>query len=721
MGAKRRRSPAPGASSKGTSSAKGSAKKLARGASAKAKGKGKGKGTAGKGASAKTVQGGKRIRVGKKRDQVTLFKRVKQAANRLLEAENVEFSIGNEIKGQKIFLKIGYADLPSEVENFKCPEELIEHKIRSDKPPKFVKIVKNMCDYKKYPWLKVNKKDQDSHTKCDCFVKDKIAEQKEAEAEADSDTDTNAETDAEGGAVQNNNVLPPRSSSRLAGSKDKDNGAADGVNGAQRCCEKGGEAKEVVARPKKTGCSRSCINQLLQMECNADNCSYMDGSQCANRLFTQREYAAVAPKRAGMKGWGLQLLQDVAAGQFIVEYVGEMIPTVECETRLRREYALYKKNKKHKVNHYFLTLNNDMIIDARTHGGGARFINHSCEPTCEIQLWQSGGEVRAGMFARIDLKAEAELTIDYRYEYLDNEQLKSQPCYCGSDSCVKYIGAPREDSSKTTTKDSGKKKKKKLGKRVLREHLLLQSDSLCSICGKGGDLMICDGSVDRRPCPRTYHCKCLNMDSVPNFKWLCPYHFCDECGKPPSVFCRYCSDSWCRQCHPKELRELEFETQSNITWVCCPECEMEPLNPDRTPEEIEQMLEEAKAINAQHNRTKRKDHLCRQAKGKSSKKSTKGTSHKKKGTKGTKGTKATSSSKKVAKDLISIEDAKDLLRGFSPPSRVSMEIQVKIMQRVFNKKTLLHKESLRISEDLKLPESRVQDWFAHAKNLWQKN
>lgn len=37
--------------------------------------------------------------------------------------------------------------------------------------------------------------------------------------------------------------------------------------------------------------------------------------------------------------------------------------------------------------HYCLNLDSGMVIDSYRMGNEARFVNHSCEPNCEMQKW----------------------------------------------------------------------------------------------------------------------------------------------------------------------------------------------------------------------------------------------------------------------------------------------------------------------------------------------
>jgi SET domain-containing protein len=65
-----------------------------------------------------------------------------------------------------------------------------------------------------------------------------------------------------------------------------------------------------------------------------------------------------------------------------------------------------------------MSFDNKMIIDA-TRGTIARFVNHSCEPNCEMIKWTVGGEPRMALFAgRRGIMTGEELTYDYNFEYV---------------------------------------------------------------------------------------------------------------------------------------------------------------------------------------------------------------------------------------------------------------------------------------------------------------
>jgi len=139
-------------------------------------------------------------------------------------------------------------------------------------------------------------------------------------------------------------------------------------------------------------------------------------------------------------------LEDVFAGQFIIEYVGEVISNEECQRRMEK----HQNDKKF----YYLTVDGQECIDARMKGNLARFINHSCNPNCVTQKWLVFGEIRVGLFADKDIKAGTELTFDYKFERFG---VKKQKCYCGEENCRGYLGEKPKQIKKEKKKQEVRK------------------------------------------------------------------------------------------------------------------------------------------------------------------------------------------------------------------------------------------------------------------------
>ena len=66
----------------------------------------------------------------------------------------------------------------------------------------------------------------------------------------------------------------------------------------------------------------------------------------------------LAQRRAGAKGFGLFAVEDINAGQFIIQYVGEVL---EEEEYMRRKIYYQNTGQRH---YYFMNIGNGEVIDA---------------------------------------------------------------------------------------------------------------------------------------------------------------------------------------------------------------------------------------------------------------------------------------------------------------------------------------------------------------------
>ncbi|KAG5443418.1 Histone-lysine N-methyltransferase setd2 [Clonorchis sinensis] len=206
-------------------------------------------------------------------------------------------------------------------------------------------------------------------------------------------------------------------------------------------------------------CGPGCINRALNIECGP---SCPAGEFCHNRQFQKRLYAPTEPFYCGPgKGWGLRTTSPVKRSTFIIEYVGEVIDFAEFRRRIRRYERLGH------AHHYFMALESDRFIDAGAKGNWARFVNHSCEPNCVTQKWSVDGEIRIGFFAREDIEAGEEITIDYQFVQFG---VSEQKCYCGKPTCSGIMGS----TSKTLQDKVRLKDTSVVERRVMQ---LLQRDS----------------------------------------------------------------------------------------------------------------------------------------------------------------------------------------------------------------------------------------------------
>ncbi|KAM6961098.1 histone-lysine N-methyltransferase NSD2 [Aplochiton taeniatus] len=314
---------------------------------------------------------------------------------------------------------------------------------------------------------------------------------------------------------------------------------------------------------KPCGFESECLNRMLMYECHPQVCP--SGERCCNQDFTKRLYPDTKIVRTAGKGWGLVSLRDIKKGEFVNEYVGELIDEDECRARIK--YA-----QDNDISHfYMLTLDKDRIIDAGPKGNFSRFMNHSCQPNTETLKWTVNGDTRVGLFAVGDIPAGTELTFNYNLDCLGNEKTV---CRCGAPNCSGFLGDRPKTCSGQTAEPKGKKVKKKRRSRV---DVRKQSEDECFRCGDGGQLVLCD----KKSCTKAYHLSCLDRTKRPFGRWDCPWHHCDVCGKNSEAFCQLCPNSFCKAHQEGALRIWKPTGQ-----LCCLEHEdlqaTEPQDPVQT-------------------------------------------------------------------------------------------------------------------------------------------
>ncbi|MBU3738707.1 MAG: SET domain-containing protein [Rhodoferax sp.] len=143
----------------------------------------------------------------------------------------------------------------------------------------------------------------------------------------------------------------------------------------------------------------------------------------------------IQTRRSGVHGRGVFALQDIAAGETIIEYVGEVITWAQAQRRHPHD-----PNDPHHT--FFFHIDERHVIDALHGGNSSRWINHSCDPNCEADerdgriFIQALRNIRAGE----ELSYDYGLVIDERY----TARLKAEyPCWCGAAVCRGTLLAPK--------------------------------------------------------------------------------------------------------------------------------------------------------------------------------------------------------------------------------------------------------------------------------------
>ncbi|CAN0890936.1 Probable galacturonosyltransferase 4 [Linum grandiflorum] len=189
------------------------------------------------------------------------------------------------------------------------------------------------------------------------------------------------------------------------------------------------------ASPGSSGvCSRDCHCGMLLSSCSS-GCKC--GESCLNKPFHQRPMKKMKMIQTDKCGVGIVADEEIKRGEFVIEYVGEVIDDKTCEARLW--------NMKHRgeTNFYLCEINRNMVIDATYKGNKSRYINHSCCPNTEMQKWIIDGETRIGIFATRDIKKGEHLTYDYHPSNKVSRFVQfgaDQDCHCGADDCRRKLG-----------------------------------------------------------------------------------------------------------------------------------------------------------------------------------------------------------------------------------------------------------------------------------------
>ena len=140
-------------------------------------------------------------------------------------------------------------------------------------------------------------------------------------------------------------------------------------------------------------------------------------------------------RRSGVHGKGVFAVLDIAEGETLLEYVGEVIDWPEALARHPHDPA--------QPNHtFYFTVDENHVIDALFGGNSSRWINHSCHPNCEAD--EQNGRIFIKALRNIpageELNYDYGLVIDARY----TAKLKADyPCWCGAANCRGTLLAPK--------------------------------------------------------------------------------------------------------------------------------------------------------------------------------------------------------------------------------------------------------------------------------------
>jgi len=126
---------------------------------------------------------------------------------------------------------------------------------------------------------------------------------------------------------------------------------------------------------------------------------------------------------------GLFALEHFSQGDIIIEYVGEVIDNQEADCR----EVYYEKSGMGDC--YLFRLDKNRIIDASYKGNMARFLNHSCDASCNAKIESICGEKHILILANRFISKGEELTYFYNFA-VESEKIE---CLCGAPNCLRRL------------------------------------------------------------------------------------------------------------------------------------------------------------------------------------------------------------------------------------------------------------------------------------------
>ena len=152
-------------------------------------------------------------------------------------------------------------------------------------------------------------------------------------------------------------------------------------------------------------------------------------------------------KKSGINNLGLFAKTDIKKGEKVIEYKGRKFThkQVEEDDRFDNSKAIY-----------LFTLNERYVLDGDTKTNTAKYINHSCDPNCEVDIING----KIWIIAIKDIKKGDELSYDYGFGY--DADFRQFPCKCGSKNCCGYI--VRDDQRWRINRKYAKTKQGRLNK-----------------------------------------------------------------------------------------------------------------------------------------------------------------------------------------------------------------------------------------------------------------
>jgi hypothetical protein len=167
----------------------------------------------------------------------------------------------------------------------------------------------------------------------------------------------------------------------------------------------------------------------------------------------------IVARRSAIHGTGVFATAPIAKGERIIEYRGQR--------RTHDDVDAGDEGSADSGHTFLFTLNDEYVIDGARRGNVAKWINHSCSPTCDSIIEEADGDDRTKdrefIEAKKAIKAGEELTYNYGITLGEPHTAalkKIWGCRCGARNCTGTMLQPKRKAvaaKKPVVKKTAKK------------------------------------------------------------------------------------------------------------------------------------------------------------------------------------------------------------------------------------------------------------------------
>ena len=176
---------------------------------------------------------------------------------------------------------------------------------------------------------------------------------------------------------------------------------------------------------------------------------------------------SVTVRGSNIQGWGLFADHPFKKGELVAEYVGEYVVNPMADKREK----FYEERR---IQDYQFRVTANLVIDATKLGGHARYINHSCDPSCLAKIIDGDPPnkhlKRVVVISQRDIQAGEEITYDYQFPLELNLDARI-PCNCGSKGCRGFMNWDLPESGSLVARASTRQGRRDRIRRLVNKAL----------------------------------------------------------------------------------------------------------------------------------------------------------------------------------------------------------------------------------------------------------